>query len=74
LLVGADFSQAKLWGAGLCGADCYQAIFIKANLEGCSLKDANLDGANFEDANLANAILEGANFSGVIMPDGSIHE
>ncbi len=67
---GADFSEARLWGASLEGSSFTGASFKNANLLNANFKSANLSKANLEGANLVETTLtdcnlKGANLEGV---------
>jgi uncharacterized protein YjbI with pentapeptide repeats len=60
----ADFSGARLAGAGLAGADLRGAKLDDASLEGADLRRGVLPGATFERARLQRADLSGAALQG----------
>jgi uncharacterized protein YjbI with pentapeptide repeats len=63
-LARANFSEVKMGGAVLAGAQAQGAVFKETSLAGADLSGAQLDGADLSGARLREANLEGAQLSG----------
>jgi uncharacterized protein YjbI with pentapeptide repeats len=60
-----NFTQARLPGMSLRGANFHQAILAKADLAGAHLEESNFCRTDFYETNLKGAYLTGANLQGV---------
>ena len=72
-LLGANLSEANLFGANLSGANLNAVGLFRANLGEADLCRAGLSGANLGDADLSRANLSGANLTLAYLRRANLH-